>query len=116
MSVQSVGRNTNGVGFSMHQVVVEQIVAEKGLAICKEITTSRRMEASLLPVRVRAPKVGEIWFIDQDYGFWSFSSLVVANAPPATPQVTGAKASADPITLSLLAAMVQIGLVTDGTT
>ena len=81
MSVQPVGRNTNGTGFSTHQVVVEQIVAEKGLAVCKEVTTSRRLEASLLPLRLRTPRIGETWLIDQEYGFWSFVAFVSSPDP-----------------------------------
>jgi hypothetical protein len=76
MSVQPVNRDTRSTGFSIRQVAVEQIILARGLAICKEQSSLHRMEVSLLPIRVRTPKVGEIWLIDQQFGYWSFAATV----------------------------------------
>lgn len=76
MSVQPVNRSSLSIGFSLQQVVVEQVIPARGLAICKEVSTLHRMEVPLLPIRVRTPKVGEIWLIDQQFGFWSFAATI----------------------------------------
>ena len=100
-------------GFTLRQVIVEQIVPKRGLLICKEISSKHKMEVPMLPMRVRAPRVGEHWLLDQVYGFWSFAALL--RATDTAPEVTGPRAGADPVTLSLLAALVEVGLVRDKT-
>jgi hypothetical protein len=117
MSVQPVNPNSLGVGFSLHLVLVEQIVLAHNTAICQEVSTKHRMEVSLTPIRVRIPKVDEVWIIDQTFGVWSFAATVQTPTQfvGGLPAVTGARSGADPVTLSLLAALVQIGLVTDET-
>lgn len=64
------------IGFALRQVRIDQLVPSRGLIICKEISTGHSMEVSVLPMRVRLPKVGEQWLIDRTYGHWSFASLI----------------------------------------
>lgn len=113
MSVQPVNRNSHNVGFDLHQVIVEQVIPDKRLAICQEVSTKHRMEASLLPIRVREPMVGEVWLIDQTFGLWSFAALIRA---VGSPEVTGDWSQGNEVAKSLLATLVQIGLVSDATT
>lgn len=57
------------------------------------------------------PQVGEMWLMDRVHGDWQFSVRIRATPPV----VTGSRALADPVSLSLLEAMVTIGFVVDGT-
>jgi hypothetical protein len=98
-------------GFNVRQVTIEELVPSRGLIICKEISTGRPMEVPLLPVRVRVPRVGEQWLLDRAYGPWSFAAIV----SDVKPEVSGDRSTADPVTLSLLDAMVSLGLVVDKT-
>jgi len=59
-----------------------------------------------------APAVGDLWTVTRDGYSWVLSSALSVSA---TPVVTGSRAAADPVSLSLLAALVKLGLVTDGT-
>lgn len=64
--------------------------------------------------RLDAPVVGETWLIERSLGpQWVLAALV----SPATPRptVTGSRAATDAVALSLLAALVDLGLVEDGT-
>lgn len=76
MTVQPVNRDTSSVGFSLRQVIVEQIILSRGLAVCREQSSAHRIDVALLPIRVRIPQVGEIWLIDQQFGFWSFAATI----------------------------------------
>lgn len=58
------------------------------------------------------PVVGEIWQIDRMHGFWRLAFMI---GHPDKPVVTGSRAASDPLSRSLLAALVSLGLVTDGT-
>jgi hypothetical protein len=81
--------------------------------VCIEASTRHLVEIPLIPMRGRSgpPRVDEVWVVDRTLGYWTFSSIV-HSVPPV---VTGARSAADPVTLSLLAALVELGLVVDGT-
>jgi hypothetical protein len=58
------------------------------------------------------PVVGELWQMDRMHGFWRLAFMI---GVPHKPVVTGSRAASDPLSRSLLAAMVSLGLVTDQT-
>jgi len=99
--------------FTNHQVQVVEVLPDKGIALCTHVQTGHSLQIGLVPVRVRPPRVGDHWLVDQTYGTWTFAALV--SEVPLVPTVTGARSAADPVTLSLLSALVALGLVQDGT-
>ena len=71
------------------------------------------VRASTRPKGTGFPAPGEIWIISRSGPSWMLGAQVGALPPPL---VTGSRATADPVTLSLLAALTAIGVVRDGTT
>lgn len=76
MSVQPVGRNTHGVGFAQRHVRVTGYLPERQMLACQEINTQRELAIPALPLRVRLPRVGETWLIEQLGGLWCFTALI----------------------------------------
>lgn len=73
-----------------------------------------KIPLSVRSTRAEVPKVGETWLISRHNGSqWALEALIAPGVP--TPTVTGSRALSDPVSLSLLAAMVSLGLVEDGT-
>lgn len=103
-------------GPKVRRVLVDDIDFDGGWVSVLIPTTNTRIRIPLGVSRVRSetPKVGETWIIDRSLGAqWTFAALVAPSAPP--PVVTGSRAASDPVSLSLLAALVTLGLVEDGT-
>lgn len=112
---QAKGSTTSGVGFAILRVSVEQVLPSLGYAICREDLTNREVQVMLSPRTTKTtwPREGERWLVDRLAGGWGFFRIDNVLAPPT---VTGSRALADPVTLSLLAALSQLGIVEDGTT
>jgi hypothetical protein len=113
--VQPKGSPTAGVGFSMLRVTVEQVLPDRGIAICREDLTNREVQVNLSPrnSKVNWPRQGEMWLVDRLADGWGFFRIYNVLEPPV---VAGSRAAADPVTLSLLAALAKLGIVQDGTT
>lgn len=113
MVLVSGGPRSGGAGFD-YKVVTVQEVLEDGEARCLDIFgNTHRINVSACRSKCLFPRQGEVWIIDQQYGDWMFGILLGGFK---TPQVTGSRATADPVTLSLLEALKTLGLVRDGTT
>lgn len=65
-----------------------------------------------IPGKSATPSAGETWLITAGVQGWSFVHLL---SPPVLPEVVGARTGADPLAVSLLDALVTLGLVRDGT-
>lgn len=113
-AVRQRGTQTLSVGMTSLQVHVEQVVSDRQVALCRD-SLGGMQEVLLNPRPMpRYPREGEFWMITKDLlGAWTFGAPF---DPKPAPVVTGSRATADPVTLSLLAALVQLGLVTDSTT
>lgn len=84
-------------------------VAMARTALGKEI--SLRLDRR--PKGSAAPAIGEIWTITRQGYVYVLDDLLTAPAPPV---ITGSRTGADPLALSLLDALTQLGHVQDGTT
>jgi hypothetical protein len=114
-SVQVVGASTASVGIFSKQVKVEQVNPTTGIALCRdEFNQETQVPMSVRRNLASWPREGEHWIIAKSImGGWTFEAILSAVPPP---EVTGSRAAADPVTLSLLAALVSQGIVLDGTT
>lgn len=114
-TVQTVGSSTASVGIYSKQVKVEQVIPTTGIALCRDDLG----QETQVPLSVRRsitnwPREGEYWIVAKSIiGGWTFEAILTAMPPPI---VTGSRAAADPVTLSLLNALVTQGIVQDGTT
>lgn len=106
-AVQPVKLTTQRV--SITAVDLSAGIAQARTTLGKEI----QLRLDRRPKGGAAPAVGDIWTVCKEGYSWTLKAMLNA---PATPTVTGSRAAADPVTLSLLAALVQLGLVQDGTT
>lgn len=113
-AIKASGSQTLSVGITTFQVHVEHVIPERQLAQCRS-NLAGLIEVPLNPRPMsRMPREGEFWVVTKDMiGMWTFAAPFDSRTPPV---VTGSRAASDPVSLSLLAALVQLGLVTDGTT
>lgn len=65
------------------------------------------------PKGTPAPATGETWQVSRSGYEWVLTSML---SVPQTPVITGSRTGADPLALSLLDALSQLGHVVDGTT
>jgi hypothetical protein len=102
----------------VRRVLIEAVDYDAQLVTVLMPTVNTRIQIPLQggrKVRSETPKVGETWLIDRSLGSqWALAAPIVPGVP--TPTVTGSRALSDPVSLSLLAALVALGLVEDGTT
>ena len=93
MPVQPVSQGTLGVGFTQRYVVITNYIAERGMVACQEVNTLRELTIPAVPMRLRLPRVGEMWIVERLGGQWCFmaimqspsifqSTTVAAVAPP----------------------------------
>jgi hypothetical protein len=104
------------VGPDVRRVRIEAVDFEQQFVVVSMPTTTTRFKVPLGVRRVRSdtPRVGETWLVERHLGpQWTLAALVAPAVAP--PTVTGSRALSDPVSLSLLAAMVALGLVEDGT-
>jgi hypothetical protein len=86
---------------------VKQIASAKdGLGKTIEIRIDRRQKGTAIPAE------GDTWTVTRIGFNWVLESML---SVPVAPAVVGSRAATDQISLSLLAALVQLGLVTDET-
>jgi len=110
---QSVHPGTASFGFS-HKTVIITGVTEDGRFACKDNFGREVMvRTDVQRAKGARAQVGEHWIVSRDLGGWTFAACL---SLPETPVVEGSRATADPVTLSLLDALAQLGLVIDGTT
>lgn len=113
-SVQSRGTQTLSVGITSLQVNVQAVYPDIQRADCRDSFGGLQQVAINPRPMTRYPREGEFWVITKDMiGNWTFAAPI--DGAPA-PVVAGSRALADPVSLSLLAALVKLGLVADGTT
>jgi hypothetical protein len=98
--------------FLLKQVTVNELIYERGIAMCTDDRMGTSCEVPLRPIRGRAPQVGESWVVDRALGNWAFAAAVTLDRPV----VEGDRVGVDPLTLSLLEAMTTLGFVIDATT
>jgi hypothetical protein len=98
-------------------VLVESVDFDAQVVTVLMPSVNTRIKIPLQGRRTRSesPKVGETWLIDRSLGAqWALAAPVVPGVP--TPTITGSRATSDSVALSLLEALVALGLVEDGTT
>lgn len=90
-------------------------VLEDGTCIVRDtLGRERVVRYSTRPKGNPPPAVDELWVVSRMTGdTWVLSAMIDAPRPPV---VSGARAGADAVTLSVLDALVALGLVEDGTT
>lgn len=90
-------------------------VSEDGTCIVRDtLGRERVVRYSTRPKGTAPPAADELWVISRLAGdTWVLSAMVDA---PRAPVVSGSRAGADAVTLSVLDALVALGLVEDGTT
>lgn len=98
------------IGFPWKRVTVEEVVEGTALVVDE---FGKRMS---LPAEVRRgsgsiPQANEEWIIDQTLGGWTFAAVVRSVRPIITGTTDG-----NPALASLIAALVDLGLVDDQTT
>jgi len=113
-AIKAAGNQTLSVGVMSLQVHIEQVLPAQQLALCRDSFGGMQQVALNPRPTSRYPREGEFWIITKDMiGLWTFAAPM--DGTPA-PVVTGSRALADPVALSLLSALSQLGLVVDGTT
>lgn len=90
-------------------------VSDDGTCIVRDtLGRERTVRYSTRPKGTAPPAEGETWVIRRLSGeTWVLSAMLDALRPPV---VSGSRAGADAVTLSVLDALVALGLVTDDTT
>lgn len=104
-------------GGTVRRVQIEAVDFDAQLVTVVMPTVNTRIQIPMQGRRTRSetPKVGETWLIDRSLGAqWALAAPIVPGVP--VPTVTGSRASSDAVALSLLEALVALGLVEDGTT
>ena len=65
---------TYGLGWTIKQVTVREVIAEKKLALCVD-TEGQRIEVTTGIQRTGIEvEVGQQWLVDRTYGHWSFAA------------------------------------------
>lgn len=100
-------------GQTVRQVTVGSIDLTTGIATCTEKTTGHTLSVPLIPARsMMWPQPGQTWLIDKSLNSaWSFAGFL--GGPRLA--VTGTRSGADDVSLSVLDALVALGLVADQT-
>jgi hypothetical protein len=81
MLTQRYGPATYGIGWTIKQVVIREVLADKGIALCVD-TEGQYIEVRTGLQRTGIkPKVGQSWLVDRDMGVWTFGALIAATVP-----------------------------------
>lgn len=89
-------------------------VDDDGIATCLDrFGNEQKISVSACRTKALYPRTGERWVIDQQYEGWTFAMVVGGFK---IPEVTGSRTGADPLSVSLLQALAELGLVMDRTT
>lgn len=108
---------TKTAGGSVRRVRIEEVDLDRQIVIVSMPTVNTQFQVPLSVRRSRLdmPVVGETWLIERTLGpQWTLAAPVDPAKP--RPAVTGSRALSDAVSLSLLAALVDLGLVDDQTT
>lgn len=99
---------SRGAGSDVKRVVVDEIIWDKGIALCKDDHgTVVQVPTALRRGGGGWAQVGQVWLIDRQYGQWSFSALASDHAPPV---ITAVRTGESALTLQLLDALLAAGL------
>lgn len=104
-------------GAMVRRVRVESVDFDQQIVVVSmpTVNTQIKVPLSVRRSRLDLPVVGETWLIERTLGSqWTLAAPVYPASP--RPAVTGSRALSDPVSLSLLAALVDLGLVDDQTT
>lgn len=101
------------VGPTQRRVSVTLVLDDGTVQVQDTQGWTATVRSDLRPKGTAAPRVGELWLAQRTGSRWNLVSMI---GNPATPVVTGSRAASDPLARSLLAALVTLGLVEDGTT
>lgn len=72
---------THGIGWTIKQVVVREVLADKGIALCVD-TEGQYIEVRTGLQRTGiTPVAGQSWLVDRDMGFWTFGALIASSVP-----------------------------------
>jgi hypothetical protein len=96
------------------RVSITSVDLTKGICLCRDtLGKEETVRADRRPKGSAPPSEGELWMLRREGGGWVLDSMLQVSP---TPVVTGSRATADPVTLSLLAALKSLGLIKDATT
>jgi hypothetical protein len=71
---------THGIGWSVMQVTIRELLPERKLASCIN-TEGQYVDVTTAIHRTGiTPEVGQTWFVDRTYGFWSFAAWLDVGA------------------------------------
>lgn len=113
----SNSRPTATAAPGVRRVRVEAVDLDRQVCVVSmpSIGTQITVPLSVRRAALEFPAVGETWLIERSLGVqWTLAARVAPLA--ARPVVTGSRAASDAVSLSLLAALVDLGLVDDETT
>jgi hypothetical protein len=65
---------THGIGWTVKQVKVRELVAGRKLALCIDDTGTYIEVTTAIHRTGITPEVGQDWLIDRTYGTWSFAA------------------------------------------
>jgi hypothetical protein len=102
---------SRGAGPDLKRVVIDEIISEKGLAVCRD----RNGDQIQVPTTLRWgkggwPQAGEEWIISREFGTWS---LMAISGQPSPVVITAPRDGADELTVALLDALKTLGLVVE---
>jgi hypothetical protein len=67
---------THGIGWTVKQVKVRELVEGKKLALCVD-TEGNQIEVTTAILRTGITlEVGQNWLVDRTYGGWSFAAMI----------------------------------------
>jgi hypothetical protein len=102
---------TRGVGFDVKRVQVHEIISDHGFALCRD---SQGMEVQVSVLSRMGggawPKPGDVWTITKQFGGWVFLTKA---SKPTPPVITAPRDGADPLTIEILDALLELGLVVE---
>lgn len=101
------------VAVPVRRVTVTAVYEDGQVEVRDTLGGVRKVPGDMRPKGSAPPAVGEVWVIQKDDGLpWRLVSQI-GHRPP--PEVTGSRAASDPVALSLLKALADLGLVIDKT-
>jgi hypothetical protein len=111
------GNPTWTQGPLIRRVLVDSVDYDQGFALVSvpSVVGQTRIPLGVRRSNLDLPRVGETWLIERHLGSqWTFGAIVAPAV--ARPVITGSRTGASALTLSLLEALVALGLAEDGTT
>jgi hypothetical protein len=99
-------------GFEHKRVRIETVDSRKSIAICRDdFGRIVEVRTDVLRAKGEVPKVGEFWYVDRQYGGWTFA-LVVGNFKPGDGGGLQGRQTTSYITQDMTAGSVEKGHIT----